>query len=230
MEIHLKKKISNVIFLFFNIMGIPVVLLKCYVLGDGNNSSPYTTCCATHITCASCGYREHWIGLDPIHSPTPYISPFQSLNNERQQAGTLLKIHSLSLHATAQFSSPFPPSLSFFSIFNLFSFYVAPSLLPGLLKRREEDVAKNTEYEEANNPVDRVYADDDHVHVKAPASRVIRKVHGVQTVATSVGEVTSSNGAGLPLKAWFGQQTLSLTLHTKSIQSTIAWILWSCHQ
>lgn len=92
---------------------------------------------------------------------------------------------------------------SSFSIFNLSSFYVAPSLLPGLSKRREEEVAKEAEYEEANDPVDRVDVDDDHVHVKAPASRVILEVHGVQTVASSVGELASSDGTGLPLKAWF---------------------------
>lgn len=76
----------------------------------------------------------------------------------------------------------------------------------GLSKRREEDVAKNTKYEEANNPVDRVDVDDDHVHVKAPTSRVVWKVHGVQTVASSMGEVMLSHGTGLPLKAWLGQQ------------------------
>lgn len=76
--------------------------------------------------------------------------------------------------------------------------------LPELSKRREEEVAEEAEYEEADDPVDRVDVDDDHVHVKAPAPGVILKVHGVQAVASSVGELSSGNGTGLPLKAWIG--------------------------
>uniref|UniRef100_G3NV11 Uncharacterized protein n=1 Tax=Gasterosteus aculeatus TaxID=69293 RepID=G3NV11_GASAC len=79
--------------------------------------------------------------------------------------------------------------------------------LPWLSKRREEEVAKEAEYEEADNPVDGVYVDDDHVHVKTPASRVLFKVQIAQLVASSVGELASNNGTRLPLEACFGRQT-----------------------
>lgn len=201
---------------------------RCYI-----NSPPYRkrTCCATHITCASCGDREQ----RTLNSQTsPYtISPFQSFINKRQQAGTLLfSLHHaippawnslivFSLNPTAQFS-PFPyiyvcrclPSASsLIPYFTLILQYLQPFLflccsiiVAGPSKRREEEIAKEAEYEEANNPVDWVDVDDDHVHIKAPASRVILKVHGIQTVASSMGELASSNGTGLPLEAWFGWQ------------------------
>ena len=73
-------------------------------------------------------------------------------------------------------------------------------------KRREEEVAEEAEHKEADDPVDRVDVDDDHVHVKAPAPGVVLEVHGVQAVASPVGELSSAQGTGLPLKAWIGGQ------------------------
>lgn len=80
----------------------------------------------------------------------------------------------------------------------------APFALCGASKRRKEEVAEQAEDEEADDPVDRVDVDDDHVHVKAPALGVVLKVHGVQTVASSVGELAPADGCGRPLEAWFG--------------------------
>lgn len=40
-----------------------------------------------HVHDVETEHREHWI---PKHPSTAYVSPFQSLINERQQAGTLL--------------------------------------------------------------------------------------------------------------------------------------------
>lgn len=90
-------------------------------------------------------------------------------------------------------------------------------------KRRKEEVAEQAEDEEADDPVDRVDVDDDHVHVKAPALRVVLKVHGVQTVASSVGELAPADGCGRPLEAWIGWQkrhshlvvSTKGTIHTK---------------
>lgn len=74
----------------------------------------------------------------------------------------------------------------------------------GLSKRREEEVAKQAEDEEANDPVDWVDVNDDHVHVKSPALRVVLEVHGVQTVTTSVRVLAPADGCGRPLEAWIG--------------------------
>lgn len=66
-------------------------ILKCNVLGDG---ILLPLCTGTghvqlslHVHHVETENREHWI---PKHPSTPYLSPFQSFINERQQAGTLL--------------------------------------------------------------------------------------------------------------------------------------------
>lgn len=73
-------------------------------------------------------------------------------------------------------------------------------------KRRKEEVAKEAEYEEANNPVDGVNVNDDHVHVEVPASRVVVKVQRVQAVASSMGELATSDWTGRSLEAWCGRK------------------------
>lgn len=73
----------------------------------------------------------------------------------------------------------------------------------GVSRRREEEVAKQADDEEADDPVDWVDVDDDHVHVEAPALRVVLEVHGVQTIATSW-VLPSADGCGRPLEACVG--------------------------
>lgn len=68
------------------------------------------------------------------------------------------------------------------------------------LKREEEEIAEEAEDNEANDPVDRVYIDDHHVHVKSPAMRIILKVEGIKPVAL-VRELASPDWTCLPLKA-----------------------------
>lgn len=68
------------------------------------------------------------------------------------------------------------------------------------LKREEEEIAEEAEDNEANDPVDGVYIDDHHVHVKSPAMRIILKVEGIKSVAP-VRELPSANWTCLPLKA-----------------------------
>lgn len=68
------------------------------------------------------------------------------------------------------------------------------------LKREEEEIAEEAEDNEANDPVDGVYIDDHHVHVKSPAMRIILKVEGIKPVAP-VRELASANWTCLPLKA-----------------------------
>lgn len=68
------------------------------------------------------------------------------------------------------------------------------------LKREEEKIAEEAEDNEANDPVDGVYIDDHHVHVKSPTMRIILKVEGIKPVAP-VRELASANWTCLPLKA-----------------------------
>lgn len=78
-------------------------------------------------------------------------------------------------------------------------------------KRREEEVAKQADNEEANDPVDWVDVNDDHVHVKAPALRVVLEVHRVQTIATSVRVLPPADGCGRPLEACIGWRSNMVT-------------------
>lgn len=68
------------------------------------------------------------------------------------------------------------------------------------LKREEEKIAEEAEDNEANDPVDGVYIDDHHVHVKSPTMRIILKVEGIKPVAP-VRELASANWTCLSLKA-----------------------------
>lgn len=67
-------------------------------------------------------------------------------------------------------------------------------------KGREEEIAEEAEDNEANDPVDRVYINDHHVHVKSPAMRIILKVEGIKPVAP-VRELPSASWTCLSLKA-----------------------------
>lgn len=75
--------------------------------------------------------------------------------------------------------------------------------MAGLSKGREEQIAKGAEYEKANNPVDRVDVDYDHVHVETPTSRVVLKVNCVDGKSSSMGELASHTWARLPLETLF---------------------------
>lgn len=148
----------------------------------------------------------------PLHPAFPHFNHLLMRQNKLARccfpfttpSHLLGSTHCLLIKAFISVFSPFIYLYIGNHLFNPSSFYVAQSLLPGLSKRRKEEVAKKAEYEEANNPVDWVDVDDDHVHVKAPAPRVVLKVHGVQAVASSVGELASGHGTWLPLEAWIG--------------------------